>query len=225
MTATERLQITSRDPRDLVPAPWNPTRTSPSDEARLDAAIARHDFFRPIICRELPDGRLQILGGHQRTQAAIRGGRESIPVINLGQVDEARAREITLIDNGRYGHDDAGALGKLIEELGASSAELAHFLPFDMAELEAITASASIDLDSLGLDDEDADAPETKPPRAPKTHEVMRTKVAIEDAEMVRGALQRVMADQGFSEADQLTNAGDALVWMVGDWIRLRGDA
>jgi ParB family chromosome partitioning protein len=223
MTAPGHLQIEMRDPRSLVPAPWNPTRTDPSDDQKLDAVIQRHDFFRPIICRELPGGVLQILGGHQRTTAAIRLGYAEVPVVNLGEINESRAREITLIDNGRYGRDDAGALAALIEELGASSAELAHFLPFDLAELEAITASASIDLDSLGLDEDDAPQAE-KPPRSAKTHEVMRVKVAMEDAEKVRLALKTVMVDQGFSEADELTNAGDALVWLVGNWIKLRGD-
>jgi len=218
MTAAESLRIDMWDPRDLIPAPWNPTRTNPDDEAKLDAAIARHDFFRPIVCRELADGRLQILGGHQRTSSAIRRGITEIPVVNLGRVDDTRAREITLIDNGRYGHDDAGALATLIADLGISSTDLASFLPFDLAELEAITASTHIDLDSLGLDDEDAPR-EEKPTRAAKTHEVMRFKIAVEDADRARQALQTVMVDQGFSDADQLTNAGDALVWLIGDWM------
>lgn len=216
------LKIEALDPRGLVPAPWNPNVADPADEAKLDASIERMGFFKPVICRELDDGRLQILGGHYRTAAAIRLGHETVPVINLGQVDEKRAREITLIDNGRYGHDDANQLAALIEELGGSKDSLASFLPYDLAELEAITASAKVDLDSLGLDDEDAPAPE-KPPRAVKTHEVMRFKVGLSDAGQVRDAIKTVMLDQNFTEADELTNAGDGLVWLVQDWIRLRG--
>jgi ParB-like chromosome segregation protein Spo0J len=216
--AGNRLQIESRDPRDLRPAPWNPNRAGPAEEAKLDASIARMGMFKPIICRQLDDGTLQILGGHYRCLSAIRLGYPAVPVINLGTVPEDRAREITLVDNGRYGHDDAGALAALIEELGGSQG-LADFLPYDTAELEAIAAAASIDLDDLGLDEEDAAKPE-KPPRTAKSHEVMRFKVAIEDADTVRRALQAVMADQGFSEADQLTNAGDALVWLVSDWMK-----
>lgn len=217
------LRVEHRDPRTLTAAPWNPNRADPSDEAKLDASIRRIGMFKPVICRELPDGTLQILGGHYRAASAIRIGITEVPVVNLGEVPEKRAREITLIDNGRYGRDDAGALSDLFAELGESSDALASFLPYDLSELAAFQVSAEIDLDSLGLDEEDAPAAEDKVPRAAKTHEVMRMKVAIDDADFIRKALQTVMADQGFSDADQLTNAGDALVWLVRDWAKAGG--
>lgn len=218
---TAALNLVMRDPRTLIPAPWNPNRADASDEAKLDASVDRFGLFKPVVCRRLENGDLQILGGHYRVASAIRLGLLLVPVVDLGEVSEDRAREITLVDNGRYGRDDSGALAKLIEELHAGRDELAGFLPFDLSELEAIASSAAIDLDTLGLDEEDAPKAE-KPPRVSKTHEMMRFKVAVEDADRLRQALATVMADQGFSEADQLSNAGDALVWLVNDWMEAR---
>lgn len=218
-------RIDMRDPRDLLPAPWNPNRADPADEAKLEASIARHGMFKPIVCRELPDGRLQILGGHYRAAAAVRRGMAEVPVVNLGEVDEGRAREITLIDNGRYGRDDAVALADLIASLG-DPAELASFLPYDTAELGAIAAATSVDLDTLGLDLEDAAAEREPPvPKAPKTHATMQFRVHLVEEPLVREAVEAVMRDQGFTASDQKSNAGDALVWIVREWRRLAAEA
>ncbi len=170
-------------------------------------------MFKPIICRELEDGSLEILGGHWRCDSAIRLGYPEVPVINLGTVEEDRAKEITLVDNGRYGHDDAGLLAELLRDLG-NPMELSSFMPYDLKELDAITATASIDLDTLGLADED-EAPVERAPKASRTHEIMRFKVPIEDAPAIRDRIKQVMAEQGFTEADELSNAGDALVWAL----------
>jgi ParB-like chromosome segregation protein Spo0J len=219
ITSPNPLAVTLRDPHTLVPAPWNPNRATPEDERKLDESIRRFGMFKPVICRELPTGALQILGGHYRVQAALRLGISEVPVINLGTVDDRRAKEITLIDNGRYGRDDTMALAGLLEELG-SPTELALFMPYDLVEIDAICAASKIDLETLGLVEEPEEkAIEDKPARAPKTHEILRLKVALEDAERVRRTLETIMQAQGFTDSDALTNAGDALVWLINDWL------
>lgn len=197
------------DPRSLIPAPWNPNRATPEDQLKLDASIERLGMFKPVICRELPDGSLQILGGHWRCDSAIRLGWDSIPVVNLGTVSDERAKEITLVDNGRYGQDDAGLLADLLKELGTPQ-ELAAFMPYDMIQLEAIAAASRIDLDTLGLDEEDDPAPEKKV-KPPRTHEVMKFRVDVEDVGWIGDMVKAVVADEGLTDQDAMTAAGAAL--------------
>ena len=95
----------------LRPNPWNTNAVSPENEEKLRRSIERFGVFKPIICRELPGGTLEILGGEHRWQTAREMGLDTVPVVNLGAVSDERAKEIGLVDNGRYGEDDTLALG------------------------------------------------------------------------------------------------------------------
>lgn len=208
------MSKTEIDPRQLQPNPWNTNVVSPDNEAKLDESLRRLSMFKPVLVRELDDGTLQILGGAHRVQSAIRLGLKTVPIWNLGRIDDKKAKEISLVDNGRYGADDAIALAELLEELGHAD-ELASFLPYSDTELEALFSSTNIDLDKLA-DAEIEDEPEPKPAKAPQTHTMMRFKVPIEDAERISDIFESIMNRQKFTESDALTNAGDALVWLVG---------
>src|ERR1700756_5232087 len=136
--------LEQRSPRDLRPNPWNTNHLTPEAELKLENSLQRHDgLFKPILVRTLPDGSLQILGGQHRSAAAERLGYSEVPVLNLGAIDDQRAKEISLLDNGRYGQDDVAQPSRLLSELG-SPQDLATFMPFEMAELETFTASAKI---------------------------------------------------------------------------------
>ncbi len=203
------------NPRILQANPWNTNIVSPDREAKLDESIKRLGMFKPIVCRRLEDDTLQILGGQHRNEAAIRLGHETVPVFDLGHVDEKRAKEIGLVDNSRYGDDDSLALSDLLEDLGSSAAELASFMPFAEEDLTSIFRSSEVDLSNLDDDeDEDDEVPELPATKAAKTHAVMRFRVANADAERVTAVIEAIQRTQGFTEADELTNAGDALVFL-----------
>lgn len=211
------MEILQLDPRSLTPAPWNPNKASPEDQLKLDSSLVRFGgMFKPVVVRTLPDGTLQLLGGHWRTDSAIRLGLPLIPVVNLGEIDDQKAKEITLVDNGRYGHDDAGLLADLLRDLG-NPVDLAAFMPYDLVTLDAITATTTIDLDSLGLDEDEAPAPD-RAAKTGKTHQMVRALVSVEDAEWFARIIKQVQAARGFTESDQLTNAGDALVSILREW-------
>lgn len=205
------------DPRELVANPFNPNIVSPDNERKLDASLKRNAMFKPVVARELEDGRLEILGGQHRVESAIRLGFESVPVFNLGRVDDARAKEICLVDNSRYGADDTLELSRLLESLNLDANELASFLPYSDADLSAIFSTADIDLDDLLTTEEEERAAQVSSSevKVTKTHQIMRMKVPLEDADRVTKAMQRIMKTQGFIESDSLTNAGDALVYLV----------
>lgn len=212
---TENISITYADPSVLSPNDWNTNIVTPENEHRLDESIDRLGMFKPILVRELGDGSLQILGGQHRAQRAAARGMKSVPIINLGSIDDKRAKEIGLVDNGRYGVDDTLALAKLFDELGKKE-ELAEFLPYSDSEFDAIFGSVNIDISELDIDDEDDPEEIHEAEPAPvQTHQIMRFKVPVIDAHKVTEMIEKTINQQGFSDSDSLTNAGDALVYLL----------
>lgn len=203
------------DPRELFQNPWNTNVVAPSEMEKLKASLSRHGWVRPVMVRETDFGH-EILGGQHRVEAAIELGHETVPVVNLGRISDQKAKEVGLIDNARYGQDDALGLAELLKDLGGAKA-MAEFLPIGDEELASLSTDFDDDdIEDLLNDDEgDEDAPE--PSKPTKTHQIMRFKVPLSDADNVTDFFERVMREQGFDEADSLTNAGDALVWLVND--------
>lgn len=194
--------------------PWNPNVLDVDAERKLDASLQRLGVFKPIIARETKSG-LEIIGGHHRWESAKRIGVEEVPIINLGDIDDSKAKEIGLADNGRWGHDDAGLLADVLADL--DTAELSDFLPYTKKDFEAIFTASDVNLDDLNLDDEDDDLLDIDDTTAPPTHTIMRFKVPVLDAETLSARLKRVMEEQDFTSGDSLTNAGDALVYLLGE--------
>lgn len=183
-------------------------------EQKLDASLKRLGVFKPIIVRETKSG-LEIIGGHHRWESAKRIGVEEVPIVNLGEVDDTRAKEIGLADNGRWGHDDAGLLAEVLNDLETS--ELTDFLPFSSKDFDAIFTASEVNLDDLDLDDDDDIDLNPDDTKAPPTHTIMRFKVPVLDAELLSARLKQVMKDQDFNDSDSLTNAGDALIHLLGE--------
>lgn len=202
------------DPKVLLPNPWNTNVVPPENEAKLENSIKRFGMFKPVIVRQLPNGSHQILGGQHRAAIAARLGLATIPVMNLGVIPDDRAKEIGLVDNGRFGQDDTLRLADLLKDL-PSADELSSFMPVTDEDLSAIFAATSIELDDLDLPDEE-ELPATLPTtKAAQTHQIMRFKVPVDDVDAVTQLIESVMKVQGFNTSDSLTNAGDALVHIV----------
>lgn len=209
-----------RDPREIEPSPWNANVVSHENEEKLRASIERHGMFKPILVREIGSPvRYQCIGGWHRCEQAVELGYPEIPTINLGVISDERAKEISLADNARYGIDDTLKLSELLEDL--DRVELEATLPWTSRDIAAITASLSVDVADLDLDapiiddhddDEEQDAPVAK---APKTHQLLKFRVPIADAARVSDIITRTMNDQGFTKDDAMTNAGEALAFVL----------
>ena len=198
----------------LVPNTWNTNVVPPENLEKIKASLTRFGMFRPIIVRENA-GQLEIIGGYHRWTVAKEMGFEDVPVVNLGSIPDKTAKEIGLVDNGRYGEDDTLALADLLKELGAE--EVSLFMPYNDAELDTIFAAQNIMLDEIGADDSDLDIEDMVTERAKtvQTHQIMRFKVPVEDAEFVQKLIETTMRTQGFTEEDALSNAGNALIHML----------
>lgn len=206
---------------ELRKNPWNTNRVSAEHEAKIRRSIERNGLFKPIIVRTVPGvPGYEIVGGEHRWEQAVELGHTSIPIANLGEIDEVRAKEISVIDNARYGADDALSFADLLKEIGGAD-ELQEFLPYGEADIEAIFSASNVDLDDLELDEnfdtepekpEDDEAPAAKPP---KTHTIVRFKVSLADAEKLTARIAATQKEQGFTGSDDLTNAGDALIHLL----------
>lgn len=203
------------NPVELRPNPWNTNVVGSENEMKLDESIRKFGMFKPVVVRELPDGSLEILGGEHRAASAARIGLPVIPVFNLGKIDDTQAKQIGLVDNGRYGNDDTLQLAALLKEIG-SVEELESFLPFSDQEFNSIMAAGEINLDDLDsispLDPIGAPTPLAK---TPQTTTIMRFKVQLEDADRITEVINNIIKTQGLTESDSLTNAGDALIHLI----------
>jgi len=211
-------QLLNLDPEKLVPNSWNTNIVSPDNEAKLEESIKRNGLFKPVVVREV-NGTYEIIGGEHRWHIAKKIGLSEIPVVNLGQIDDKRAKEISVLDNARYGADDTLSFAELLKTLG-DVGELQSFLPFADEDLTTIFSSTDIALDDLDIDgnfESPGDQPDPEPPaaKAPKTHTQMRFKVSLGDAERLTALIAKTMKAQGFTTQDDLTNAGDALVHLL----------
>lgn len=218
MTLRQHIAIQEVPPSNLVANPWNTNHVSPENEAKVRGSLKEFGFFKPIIAREVPGNKLQILGGEHRWKAAVADRMITVPVINLGPISDERAKQISLIDNGRYGIDDATALANLLEELSATT-DITKFMPYTEQELQSIFSSVEIDLDNLGLDEAD-DRPPPKIEQAVQSHQILRFKVPVADAQKVSETIEAIMKAQKFDKEDSLTNAGNALVWLVTEGVK-----
>lgn len=196
----------------LRPNPWNSNIVSPENEVKLDAAISRLGMFKPIICREMGKG-FEILGGQHRWESCKRLGYTEVPIVNLGKLSDNQAKEIGLADNGRWGEDDASLLSDLLNSMDIDPSELIEFLPLDIGQIDSMFKATEVDLDSLNIDDDGETLDLTKSDTVGATHQIMRFKVPIEDAERISATIEKIKTIQGFTKSDSLTNAGDALVW------------
>lgn len=201
----------------LSPNPWNTNHVSAENEKKLVASFKKFGCYKPIIVREKEDGGLEILGGEHRWRTARSLGYRTVPIVNVGRIDDQKAKEIGLVDNGRYGEDDSLELAALLNGM-ENLDEIMNFLPYAEDDLAAIFASSSIDFDSLDIpDDADDKIPELPTAKAVQTHQVMRFKVPVDDAEGITALIERTMKSQGYTDDDSMTNAGNALVHILKD--------
>lgn len=202
----------------LKPNTWNTNVVTPENEAKIRESISRFGLFKPILTRNSKDGLQEIIGGEHRWQVAQKMGYKTVPVISLGDIDDKTAKEIGLVDNGRYGEDDGLQLSELLKSIGTID-EISSFLPYSGAEMEDLfkqTDSINFDELDLGTSNEDEfEVPEVLKTKPPKTHVMMRFNVPIDDFENVRTRIEDVIRANNFTMDDSLTNAGNALVYIL----------
>lgn len=147
---------------DLKPNPWNYNRQTPAMFKKLIAAIKRHGFTKPIIvCAIEDEGHWRIIDGEHRWRAATALGMTTVPVVDLGVVSEARAKELTIILNELHGDPNEARLSDLLRDISGVEKvdEMLEVMPFVRSEMDAYLST--IDFGFTNLSEEDP-SPETR---------------------------------------------------------------
>src|SRR6185437_15486904 len=80
----------------------NPSQTRTTfDEAKLKEladSIAATGVVQPIVVRELPDGRYQLIMGERRWRASQLAGKATVPAM-VRKVNDEQALEMTIVEN------------------------------------------------------------------------------------------------------------------------------
>ncbi len=207
------LNVVALPVADLDPNPWNPNRVDARTMAKLRAFLVREGFVKPLLVRPSPeeDGRYQILNGEHRWRIARDElEMEEVPGV-IVEVDDHRARVLTVNLNELGGEPAPDALAQLVHDLAldASLADLETELPYSLRELEDSLALLKVPHGlALELD------------QAAKSHEDGAPQVlqfVVDEAEVVETTMGHLT-----EMLEGKNRRGRALVMLCRDWLERR---
>jgi ParB family transcriptional regulator, chromosome partitioning protein len=84
---------------NIVANPRNPRRTFTEDQlAELSDSIKERGIIQPIVVRQLPDDKFEIIAGERRWRAAQRAGLHEVPIAIVDATD-VQSLEFAIIEN------------------------------------------------------------------------------------------------------------------------------
>lgn len=208
----------------LRPNPWNTNSVGAQNYEKLKGSIEKLGFFKPILARELDGGQFEILGGEHRWRAAMEQGISTVPVISVGKISDLVAKQMSLVDNERYGEDDQVALQRLIEEIQSElDYQLSEIAPYDDELAATLARESAIDLEmleALSRGDEEPIEKDSreKAERVGAEHQTMRFKVTFDASDRVTETIKSIIKEQAINTGNDMENAGEALVWLVDNY-------
>jgi ParB/RepB/Spo0J family partition protein len=87
LTRTQKLERRNVPIGELIPNEHNPNQMTDAEFNMLADNMEQTGITDPILVRRLPDGRLRIIGGHHRWEAAKLLGFEEVPVTIIDDPD------------------------------------------------------------------------------------------------------------------------------------------
>ena len=208
----------------LRPNPWNTNSVGAQNFEKLKGSIEKLGFFKPMRARELDGGQFEILGGEHRWRAAMEQGISTVPVISVGKISDLVAKQMSLVDNERYGEDDQVALQRLIEEIQSElDYQLSEIAPYDDELAATLARESAIDLEmleALSRGDEEPIEKDSreKAERVGAEHQTMRFKVTFDASDRVTETIKSIIKEQAINTGNDMENAGEALVWLVDNY-------
>lgn len=208
----------------LRPNPWNTNSVGAQNFEKLKGSIEKLGFFKPILARELDGGQFEILGGEHRWRAAMEQGISTVPVLSVGKISDLVAKQMSLVDNERYGEDDQVALQRLIEEIQSElDYQLSEIAPYDDELAATLARESAIDLEmleALSRGDEEPIEKDSreKAERVGAEHQTMRFKVTFDASDRVTETIKSIIKEQAINTGNDMENAGEALVWLVDNY-------
>lgn len=198
------MELRNISPFELKANSWNTNRVNRENFEKLKKSLQALSCFKPILVREIDAG-FEILAGYHRNEAAKELGFPVVPIINIGKIDDDRAKEISLVDNTRYGEDDTEALNKLLDSFETNLLE------------EILPELVSVEIP------ETADALEKLHEELKKTKEdesefkVLKFRLESEKAEEIEAILSKVAFEKNIRYPDGYANFSEALYTFMKD--------
>ncbi len=209
----------------LIPNGWNTNSVPVLNMDKLKESVTQLGMFKPVVVREKGE-MYEILGGEHRWRAAVELGLPTIAIANLGVIDDIKAKQISVIDNERYGEDDADQFMTLLEEIqSATSYDFSDLAPIDdllkdvmptlsseaaFRELEALSSEMGM---GTGMDESGSESLRERAERAEvASHQTMRFKVTTDGAELIESLIAAVIRDEGIKTGNKMEDAGEALI-------------
>jgi len=139
----------------VQPNPWNYNVQSDDDFTKLAASLRRFGFVERPVVRTLADGTYQIINGEHRWRAAQLIGMVEIPVVDVGEMDDAQAKQLTIILNELGGSPDQVRLADLMRDIHESVSvdEMREVMPYSAGELRMYLDAVDFSFDRLSAAD------------------------------------------------------------------------
>jgi ParB-like chromosome segregation protein Spo0J len=146
-------------PHDLVkPNPWNYRGMSREMFVKELRSIKKYGNIRPILTRTLPDGAREIIDGEHRWRAAGKLGHTTMPIDDLGIIDDRIAKKLTIVINETHGDVRYDDLARLVAGMAAEGGTDDLYADLPYPELEMRDLLKSTEDSFAGLEDlEDID--------------------------------------------------------------------
>lgn len=170
----------------------------PEMMAHARTSIIKFGFVDPVTVRRLGKN-YQIIDGEHRWRIAIELGLPTVPAMNLGDIPDSVAEQLTIVLNETRGQANPQKLGALLKDLMAKETKesLLSTLPYTREAFDRLTGLPTMDWENLGV---------PKRPQLPSERPsawVERTyRMPIESAQVIDQAIAKVREDAEPEPAD-----------------------
>lgn len=179
----------------IHPNPWNPNVQSDAIYAKELKSIKKFGFVDPITVREINMHDYQIIDGEHRWRAAKELGYTELPCWSLGLLDDADARELTVVLNETRGQPNEDRLRDLLQDLikrRGSETPVRDIMPFSRERFDELLNKTQVDWDSLEQ--------RRKAVQGEGRWKEMVFRVPYEAAETIERAIDEVKEKEGFED-------------------------
>jgi len=134
----------------LRPNPWNPNVQSKASFEKLTESIRRFGFSQRVVVRPF-EGGYQIIDGEHRWRAAQTLRMTEVPAVDVGDVSDETAKQLTIIFNELSGSPDQVRLAELLRDLSETVPleDLRAVMPFPDREIDVLISAVDFTFDNL----------------------------------------------------------------------------
>lgn len=191
----------------LRPNPWNPNRMTQTMRQKARESIEHYGFIDPLLVREVGIRDYQIIDGEHRFDEGKALGMTEFPCVNLGLIEDADAKKLTIVMNELHGQADPTKLGDLLAGILSDTSldELLIAMPFDEKVLADYLQTPLPSLPPLDSSPRPAEGAQPKPVWAERLFRMPKEVALVVDEALEKAkdgeeieqwqALERVAAD------------------------------